>query len=66
MDKLVSSKTSLKLAGGFGIKRTWEDLAVTQYNRSDVNEFALLNIKKASNKVDKKALNVFNVFVQSS
>ena len=66
MDKLVSSETSLKPAGGFGIKRTREDLGVTQYNRSDVNEFAILNIKKASNKIDRKALDMFNVFVQSS
>ena len=66
MYKTASNETSLKPAGGFAIKNTQEDLEVIQYNSSVVHEFAKLSIKKASNKVDRKALNMFNVFVQSS
>ena len=66
MDKAVSNKTSFIPAGSFAIKNTHEDLGVTQYNSTVVNEFAKLKIEKASNKIDRKALNMFNVFVQKS
>ena len=66
MNKTASDETRLKLAGGFAIKNTYEDLGVTQHNSSVVNEFAKLNIEKASNKIDRKAMNMFNVFVLTS
>ena len=66
MDKTATNETSLKPAGGFAIENTQEDLEVIQYNRAVVHEFAKLNIKKASNKIDRKGLIMFNVFVKSS
>ena len=66
MDKTASNKTSLKPAKGFATKNTQEEFGDTQYNSSVVHEFAKLNIEKASNKIDRKALKMFNVFVQSS
>ena len=66
MDTTTSSENSLKPAKGFAIKNTQEDLRLTQYNNSANNEFAKLNIAKASNRVDRKVLNMFNVFVKSS
>ena len=66
MDETFSNDTSLKPADGFAIENTREEFGETQYNSSVVHEFAKLNIEKASNKVDRKALNMFNVFVQSS
>ena len=66
MDQTVLNEISFKLAGGFAMKNTQEDLAVTQYNSTVVHEFAKLNIAKALNRVDRKALNMFNVFVKSS
>ena len=62
----TSNEASLKPAKGFAIKSTHEDLGVTQYNSSVVHKFVKLNIAKASNRYDRKALNMFNVFVQSS
>ena len=66
MDTTTSNEASLKPAEGFAIKSTHEDLGVTQYNSSVVHEFVKLNITKASNRIDRKALSVFNVFVKSS
>ena len=66
MEKTVSIKNRLNPASGFAIKNTHEDLGVTQYNSTVVNEFAKLNIEKASNKIDRKSLNLFNVCVKSS
>ena len=66
MDNTTSNETSLKPAEGFAIKSAHEDLGVTQYNSSVVHEFVKLNIAKASNRIDRKILNMFNVFVQSS
>ena len=66
MDQTVSSENSFKPADGFAIKNTQEDLGVTQFNCSIVHEFAKLNIEKASSKIDRKALNTFDVFLQSS
>ena len=66
MYKTASNETSLKPAGGFAIKNTQEDFNVTQYNSSIVHEIAELNIKKASNKIDRKILIMLNVFAQSS
>ena len=63
MDKAVSNKTSFIPAGSFAIKNTHEDLGVTQYNISVVHKFAELNIVKAFNKIDRKALNMFNDYV---
>ena len=66
MYKTASNETSLKPAGGFAIKNTQEDFNVTQYNSSFVHEFAKFNIEKASNKIDRNALNLYNDFVLSS
>ena len=66
MNKIVSNETSLKPAGAFAIKNTNEDLGVTQYNSRIFHGFAKLNIEKASSKIDRKALNTFDVFLQSS
>ena len=66
MDKTASNKTSLKPADGFAIENTQEEFGDTQYNSSVVYEFAKVNIAKASNRTDRKTLNMFNVFVQSS
>ena len=66
MDKAASNKTSLKPASCLATKNTQKDLKVTQYNSSVVHKFVKLNIAKASNRYDRKALNMFNVFVQSS
>ena len=46
------------------MENTQEDLGVTQYNSSVVHEYAKLNIAKALNRIDRKVLNMFNVFVQ--
>ena len=66
MDTTTSSENSLKPAKGFAIKNTQEEFGDTQYNSSVVYEFAKVNIAKASNRTDRKTLNMFNVFVQSS
>ena len=66
MDQDVSNKTSIKLTSRFGIKNIYEDLGVTQHNNLVFHEFAKLNIEKASNKIDRKAFNTFDVFLQSS
>ena len=66
MDQTATIETILKPVCGFAIKNTQEDLRLTQYNNSANNEFAKLNIAKASNRVDRKVLNMFNVFVKSS
>ena len=66
MDKTASNDTSLKPADGFAIENTQEKFGDTQYNSSVVQKFAKLNIEKASNKIDRIALKMFNVFVQSS
>ena len=66
MDQTVSNETSLKPASGFAMKNTKEDLGVTQYNNSVVHEFAKLNIEKASNKINRKPLNIFNDCAQSN
>ena len=66
MDQTVTNETSLKLAGGFAIENTYEDLGVTRFNSSAVHEFPKLNIAKASTTIDRKALNIFNDFVQPS
>ena len=66
MYKTASNETSLKPAGGFAIKNTQEDLEVIQYNSSVVHEFAKLNIEKASNKINRKSLYMFNDCAQSS
>ena len=65
MDQAISNETTLKPAVGFAVKNTQEELGVTLYNSSIVHEFVKLNIEKALNKIDRKALNMFNVFVQS-
>ena len=66
MDKTILNETSLKLVVGFAIKNTQEDFNVTQYNSSIVHEFAKFNIEKASNKIDRKALKMFNGLIKSS
>ena len=66
MEKTVSIKNRFNPASGFAIKNTNEDLGVTQCKSTVVNKFAKLNIENASNKIDRKALNMFNVFVKSS
>ena len=66
MDKAASNKTSLKPASCLATKNTQKDLKVTQYNTSVVQEFTKTNNEKASNKIDRKALILFNDFVQSS
>ena len=66
MDQTVSNEINLKPASGFAKENFQQDLEVTQYNSSVVHEFAKLNIEKASNKIDRKNLKTFNVFVQSS
>ena len=66
MDIKASIESRLELASSFAIKSNYEDLGVTQYNSTVVNEFAKLNIEKASNKIDRKSLNLFNVCVKSS
>ena len=66
MDKTASNETSLNANCSFAIKSTQEDLEVIQHNSSVVHEFAKLNIEKASNKIDRKAMTMFNVFVKSS
>ena len=66
MDNTTSNEFSFKPAGSFANKNTQEDFGVTQYSSAVVYEFAKLNIAKASNRIDRKALNMFNVFVKSS
>ena len=66
MEKITSNKTGFKPYVGFACKTSREDLGVNQYNSSVVQELAKLNIEKASNIIDRKALNMFNDFVQSS
>ena len=66
MDKTASNETSLNADCSFAVKNAQEDLEVTQHNSSIVHEFAKLNIEKASNKIDRKAMTMFNVFVKSS
>ena len=66
MNDTASNETSLKLAGSFALENTQKNLEVTQPKSSVVHEFAKLNIEKATNKIDRKALNMFNVFVKSS
>ena len=66
MNKIVSNETSLKPAGAFAIKNAYEDLGVTQYNSRIFHGFAKLNIEKASIKIDRKALDMFNVYIKSS
>lgn len=66
MDKTASNETSLNPDRGFAVKNIQEDLEVIQHNSSVVHEFAKLNIEKASNKIDRKAMTMFNVFVKSS
>ena len=66
MDKAASNITSLKPASCLATKNTQKDLKVTQYNSSVVHEFARVNLEKASKKIDRKALILFNDFVQSS
>ena len=66
MDMTILNETSLKLVVGFAIKNTQEDFNVTQCNSSIVHEIAKLNIKKASNKIDRKALKMFNGLIKSS
>ena len=66
MNDTASNETSLKLAGSFALENTQKNLEVTQPKSSIVHEFAKLNIEKATNKFDRKALNVYNVFVKLS
>ena len=66
MNDTASNETSLKLAGSFALENTQKNLGVTQLNSLVVHEFAQLNIEKATNKFDRKALNVYNVFVKLS
>ena len=66
MDQTATIETILKPVCGFAIKNTQEEFGDTQYNSSVVYEFAKVNIAKASNRTDRKTLNMFNVFVQSS
>ena len=66
MEEKASQKTNLKSDIGFAINNTHKDLGVTQYNTSVVQEFTKTNIEKASNKIDRNALNLYNDFVQSS
>ena len=66
MDKTASNETSLNADRGFAVKNIQEDLEVIQHNSSVVHEFAKLNIEKASKKIDRKAMTMFNVFVKSS
>ena len=66
MDQDVSNKTSIKLTSRFAMENIYEDLGVTQHNNLVFHEFAKLNIEKASNKFDRKALNMFNNCIQSS
>ena len=66
MNETASNETSSKPAGNFALENIQKDLRVTQHNSLVVNEFAKLNIEKATNNIDKRALNMFNVFDKSS
>ena len=58
-DETVSNKTILKPAGSCA----HEDFGVTHFNNSVIHGFPQLNVEKAQNKIDRKSLNTFNVFV---
>ena len=66
MEEKASQKTNLKSDIGFAINNIHKELGVTQHNTSVVQEFTKTNIEKASNRIDRNALNLYNDFVQSS
>ena len=66
MNDTASNETSLKPAGSFALENAQKNLGITQNKSSVDHEFAKLNIEKATNNIDRKALNMFNVFVKSS
>ena len=66
MDETASNEAILKMADGYAVQDIYEDLGVTQYNNSVLDDFVKLNIEKASDKIDRIVLNMFNDFVSSS
>ena len=62
MDKKYTNEASLVDAGVYKPKKASENTKVMQNNSSSYN-FVNLSIKKASNKIDRKALNMFDVFL---
>ena len=66
MNETASNETSSKPDGSFALENTQKNLGVTQPKSLVDHEFAKLNIEKATNNIDRKAWNMFNVFVKSS
>ena len=66
MNDTALNETNLKLAGSFALENSQKNLGVTQPKSLVDHEFAKLNIEKATNNIDRKAWNMFNVFVKSS
>ena len=64
MDKKYTNKASLVDAGVYKPKKASENTKVMQNNSSSYN-FVNLSIKKASNKIDKNNLKIFNSYGQS-
>ena len=65
MDKSSTNEASLIDAGLNNSKRARVDTAILQ-NNSTSHSFVNLSIKKASNKVDRNNLKIFNNYGQSS